>query len=72
MVMWTFAERLNSAGKTLYPVTTHAVSGLSGVPAVYEQTCPGAVIREGLTVQGEEVQDARTAVDTWLSGLGLV
>ncbi|OZF25713.1 hypothetical protein CH296_26740 [Rhodococcus sp. 14-2496-1d] len=72
MVMWTFAERLNFGGKILHPVTTHAVSGLSGVPAVYEQTCPGAVIGDGLTVQGEEVWDARNEVDSWLSGLRLL
>ncbi|OZD13040.1 hypothetical protein CH253_18430 [Rhodococcus sp. 06-156-3C] len=71
MVMWTFTERLNFDGKMLYPVTTHAVSGLSGVPDVYRQSCPGATIGEGLAVQGEEVRDAQDDVTSWLQRAGI-
>ncbi|MFC9840987.1 flavodoxin [Rhodococcus sp. NPDC127530] len=71
MIMRTFTEALDFGGKTVYPVTTHAVSGLSGVPSVYEQSCPGAIIGVGLAVQGEIVGDAAGSVDEWLRGVGL-
>lgn len=32
MIMRTFAEALDFEGKRVYPVTTHAVGGLCGVP----------------------------------------
>nr|WP_296766920.1 flavodoxin [Rhodococcus sp. (in: high G+C Gram-positive bacteria)] len=71
MVMRTFTERLDFAGKTLYPATTHAVSGLSGVPAVYRESCEGAIVGAGLAVQGEDVRDAEDELTSWLQRTGL-
>ncbi|WP_150116571.1 flavodoxin [Williamsia herbipolensis] len=71
MIMRTFTEALDFTGKTIHPVTTHAVSGLSGVPAVYRQSCPGAEMGDGLAVQGEEVRDSAPAVERWLRTSGL-
>lgn len=71
MIMRTFVDALDFTGKTIIPVTTHAVSGLSGVPGVYQEACPGANFGEGLAVQGEEVADAAPAVEQWLARVGL-
>lgn len=72
MIMRTFVEGLDFRGKIVLPVTTHAVSGLSGVPAVYQELCIGAQIGDGLAVQGEEVSAASPAVDEWVGGVGLL
>ncbi|PTT65920.1 flavodoxin [Arthrobacter sp. HMWF013] len=72
MIMSTFAERYDFAGKTIHPVTTHAMSGLGTTERDYAASCPGAVIGQGLAVQGEEVRDAGADVESWLRGTGLL
>jgi hypothetical protein len=66
MIMRTFAERYDFAGKTVFPITTHAMSGLGTAAADYEDACGGATIGRGLAVRGERVRDAGPAVDRWL------
>ena len=72
MIMTTFAERLDFAGKTVFPFTTHAMSGLGTTMRDYAASCPGATIGDGLTVRGEEVGDAGAAVESWLRRIGLL
>ncbi|MDF2805701.1 MAG: hypothetical protein K0S43_647 [Cellulosimicrobium sp.] len=67
MIMSTFAEALDLTGKTILPVTTHAMSGLGRAPDVYAELAPTATIGEGLTIRGEEAADADTELDRWLS-----
>ncbi|NQD87166.1 hypothetical protein HP499_05005, partial [Paenarthrobacter sp. CM16] len=72
MIMTTFTESYDFAGKTVYPVTTHAMSGLGNTARDYEQSCTGSTIGQGLAVKGEEVRDAGAAVESWLQRLGLL
>ncbi|MBV1942409.1 hypothetical protein KUF83_38610 [Streptomyces sp. BV286] len=62
MIMTTFTEDLDFQGKTIHPVTTHAMSGLGTTERDYAASCPGTTIAEGLAVRGEEVKDADTEV----------
>jgi flavodoxin len=66
MIMSTFAERYDFSGRTVLPVTTHAMSGLGMTSEDYAQVCRGARIGTGLAVRGEEVREADGAVDAWL------
>ena len=66
MIMTTFAESYDFTGKTVHPVTTHAMSGLGTTERDYARSCPGAVIGDGLAVRGETVRDAGPAVEAWL------
>ncbi|WP_328869271.1 hypothetical protein OHT76_03720 [Streptomyces sp. NBC_00287] len=72
MIMSTFAERYDFGGKTVFPFTTHAMSGLGSTDRDYRATCRGATIGEGLAVRGEEVRDADGAVRSWLRRVGLL
>jgi flavodoxin len=72
MIMTTFTESLNFAGKTVFPFTTYAVSGLGTTLRDYAASCPGATIGEGLAVRGEEVGEAGPAVESWLRRFGLL
>lgn len=45
MIMSTFTEGLDLAGKTVHPFTTHAMSGLGTTQRDYAATCPGAHCR---------------------------
>jgi hypothetical protein len=59
MIMSTFTESLDFTGKTIHPLTTYAMSGLGTTERDYAASCPGATLREGLAVRGEEVAAAR-------------
>lgn len=72
MIMATFAESYDFTGKTVYPVTTHAMSGLGNTERDYAGTCPGATIGQGLAVKGEEVQDSGPEIQAWLQRAGLI
>jgi hypothetical protein len=72
MIMSTFAERYDFSGRTVHPVTTHAMSGLGTAPDDYAQLCRGARIGTGLVVRGEEARSARADVDSWLRRTGLL
>ena len=61
-----------SIGKTIFPVTTHAMSGLGTTERDYARSCPGATIGEGLAVRGEEVRDAGPDLESWLRRTGLL
>jgi flavodoxin len=66
MIMTTFTDRYDFTGKTIHPVTTHAMSGLGTTERDYARSCPGATIGEGLAVRGEEVRDAGPDIESWL------
>lgn len=72
MIMSTFVEGFDFTGKTVFPFTTYAVSGLGTTVRDYTAACPGATIGEGLAVRGEEVRDAGAAVEAWLARINLL
>jgi flavodoxin len=72
MIMTTFVEGLDFAGKTVHPLTTHAMSGLGTTERDYAASCPGATLGEGLAVRGEEVTNAEPDVAAWLRRIGLL
>lgn len=72
MIMTTFVEGLDFAGKTVFPFTTHAGSGLGTTARDYTASCPDAIIGAGLAVRGEEVRDAGAAVEAWLRSINLL
>jgi flavodoxin len=68
MIMSTFVERYDFAGKTVHPITTHAMSGLGTTPEDYARDCKGARIAAGLAVRGERARSAQADVESWLPG----
>lgn len=72
MIMATFAESYDFTGKTIHPITTHAMSGLGNTERDYARSCPGATLGQGLAVKGEEVRAAGPDLQTWLQAAGLL
>ena len=74
MIMYTFFENEDLSGKTLYPFSTHAGSGLSGFDSKLASAVPGSSVGEGLAVTGEDCQNDKDSVSNkvndWLEGLG--
>ncbi|WP_024476664.1 flavodoxin [Arthrobacter sp. CAL618] len=72
MIMATFIEAVDVAGKTLLPFVTYAVSGLGSTQDFYRALDSGADLGDGLAVRGEEVTNADNDIDQWLRATGLV
>jgi flavodoxin len=71
MIMRTFVEGVDLAGKTVHPFVTYAVSGMGQVRSNYTSLLPNTTVTEGLAVRGEEAKDSGPDVRAWLRQLGL-
>jgi hypothetical protein len=70
--MLTFTEHFDFAGKTIYPFTTHAMSGLGHAVEEYTAACRGATIGKALAIRGEQAESSRPEVETWLRRIRLL
>lgn len=66
MLMTTFTESYDFAGKTVHPVTTYAMSGLGTTPEDYARECQGARVGPGVAIRGEQARSADADVDAWV------
>ncbi|CAM3239565.1 flavodoxin [Stackebrandtia soli] len=72
MIMSTFVEGVDLAGKTILPFVTFAVSGMSGIDDDYREALPASTVATGLAIRGEEVDEAGSDLDVWLRDAGLI
>lgn len=72
MIMSTFTDAFDFTGKTIHPIVTYAVSGLSGVDEDYGNSCPGARIGAALAIRGEEAASSQDVVTSWLRRIELL
>lgn len=72
MIMTTFTEALDFTGTTVFPLTTHAMSGLGRAVEDYTASCRGATLGEALAIRGEQAADSRPEVETWLRRISLI
>ena len=70
MALYTFIEKHNWNGKTVYPFITHEGSGFGGTDKLLEKACEGATFMPGLAIPGHVAQNERAKaqqeVDNWL------
>lgn len=66
MAVYTFLEAFKWEGKTIYPFCTHEGSGLSGTEQKISKVCTGAIVKNGIAVQGSKTDKCRTEVLNWL------
>jgi len=71
-IMSTFIDEVDLGGKTVLPLVTYAVSGMSGIDDFYRRALSTSTVERGLAVQGEEVADSGDAIDTWLRSHTLI
>ena len=69
MIVRTFIEGVDLAGKTVVPFTTHGGSGLGSVPSNLQTALPDAQVLDGYAVAGTSVDGARDEVVSWAKGL---
>ncbi|WP_407416475.1 flavodoxin [Methanobrevibacter sp.] len=66
MPMWTQLEQLDFTGKTVKPFVTHEGSGFGSSQRDLDKLCEGADIKNGLSIPGANVYDARDSVAHWV------
>ena len=74
MILYTFFESADLAGKNLVPFSTHEGSGLSGFDKKLSKACPDSTVLKGLAIRGNDCQNDKPGVESkvtnWLSELG--
>ncbi len=71
MVMYSFFDEYDFAGKTIIPFNTHNGSRFSSTIETIQELEPNAtIITDGFTVSERNVTDAAGDVADWLKGLG--
>ena len=68
MPVWTFLENHDFAGKVICPFCTNEGSGLANSIKDLEKLAPAADKKEGLSIKGSQVQDAKDAIKEWIKG----
>ena len=72
MAVFTFLENFDFSGKTILPLCTNEGSGMGGSERDIKKTCPGAKVKNGLSVTGSEAANAAGRVKKWLAANGLM
>ena len=70
MVVFTFLEAYDLAGKTIIPFCTHQGNGMGRSESDIRRLCSGANVIKGLDIRGGSVQNALDDVTDWLREIG--
>ena len=71
MALFTFLESYDFSGKVICPLITHGGSGFSNSLRDIARLCPDATIKEGLAINGDDVERSDKTLEKWLKKLGL-
>ena len=71
MAVYTFLEAFDFTGKTILPLCTNEGSGMGSSEREIKKTCPGAVVKNGLSITGSQAPNSTVSVKKWLSANGL-
>ena len=66
MPMFTQLEELDFTDKIVKPFVTHEGSGFGSSQKDLKKLCAGAEIRNGLSISGADVYDAKGIVNAWI------
>lgn len=66
MPMFTQLEQLDFEGKTVKPFVTHEGSGFGTSIKDLKKLCAGAEIKNGLSIPGVNVANAKSTVESWI------
>lgn len=70
MILYTFLDEYDLAGKTIAPFVTSGGSGFSGTISTIESMEPDATVTEGLSLGSSAAADPADAVSEWLGSIG--
>ena len=71
MALFTFLESYDFTGKVICPLITHGGSGFSNSLKDIARLCPGATIKEGLAINGDDVAKSDKVLEQWVKKIGI-
>ena len=66
MAVFTFLEHFDFSDKIIMPFCTHEGSGLGKSISDIKKICPGALVRDGLAIQGSCADQSQKAIKDWI------
>ncbi len=72
MAVFTFLEAFDFTGKTILPLCTNEGSGMGSSERDIRRTCPGAIVKSGLSITGSAAASSGSSVQRWLKANGLL
>ena len=72
MAVFTFLEHFDFSGKTILPLCTNEGSGMGGSERDLKRTCPGAVVKSGLSITGSAAAASEGSLRRWLAANALL
>lgn len=66
-IVKSFLAEHDCSGKVVYPFNTHGGSGFASCLSDLAAACPGADIREGLSMPGDSMASSMDQVDAWVA-----
>ena len=72
MAVFTFLEAYDFSGKTILPLCTNEGSGMGNSERDIKTTCPGAIVKNGLSITGSRAAKSEPDLKRWLSANGLM
>ena len=72
MAVFTFLEHFDFSGKTILPLCTNEGSGMGGSERDLKRSCPGAVVKSGLSITGSAASASEGSLRRWLSANALL
>ena len=72
MAVFTFLERYDFSGKTIFPLCTNEGSGMGHSEKDIKKVVPGASVKKGLSVTGSNAANAGETVKKWLAANELI
>ena len=66
MALFTFLEKFDWTGKTIKPFITHEGSSFGHAIEDLTASCPGAEIKEGLSIHGADVRGFKIYIKRWI------
>lgn len=76
MIIYSFLENYNFAGKNIVPFCTHGGSGLSSTDQQFTLACPNSKILQGFEIRGKFIKnnsaESKQKIFDWLSKIGYI
>ena len=66
-IVKSFLAEHDCTGKVIYPFNTHGGSGFASCLSDLSAACPGADIRDGLSLSGDNVSSSMARIDSWVA-----
>lgn len=69
MPLYSFLEEYDFSDKTIIPFNTSGGSGFSDAVEEIKELCPQATVLEGLTIHGNQIQEAKDEIVSWIDSI---